>query len=274
MRNRSLGLLPPAVSAALMALLILCGAPGVAAADTDVDLELVIAVDVSLSMDVDEQRLQRDGYLAALRDPELHKAILAGPRGRIAIAYMEWAGPATQSIVVPWTLVDGAAAAIALADQLEAVPISRARMTSISSALEFSGRMFGGGYTGVRRVIDVSGDGPNNAGAPVTLVRDELVAQGVIINGLPIMLKQASNFFDLPDLDRYYAECVIGGTGAFMIAIKNPSEFRTATRRKLLLEISGFEAPARVIPVQDAAPRSDCLAGEKQWQRYQERGFN
>jgi hypothetical protein len=241
-----------------------------------VDLELVIAVDVSLSMDIEEQRLQRDGYVAAFRDPEIHKAIASGPNGRIAVTYLEWAGPANQQVVLPWTVVDGARAAGTLADRLEHAPISRARMTSISAALESSGRLFETSTSrGIRRVIDVSGDGPNNAGVPVVPIRDELIAKGIVINGLPIMLKMPAGFFDLADLDLYYTDCVIGGTGAFMIPIKEKSEFLTATRRKLLLEISGWEPPARVIRVQAGGdrPQSDCLIGEKQWRRYMDGRF-
>jgi hypothetical protein len=242
-----------------------------ALAQTVVDLELVIAVDVSLSMDLDEQRLQRDGYIMAFRDPEVHKAITSGPNGRIAVTYMEWAGPPTQQVVMPWTVIDSAQAAGAFADRLEAAPISRARMTSISAALQFSGRLFdSSGAKGIRRVIDVSGDGPNNAGVPVVPVRDELIAKGIVINGLPIMLKLAQGFFDLAELDLYYADCVIGGTGSFMIPIKQRNEFQTATRRKLLLEIAGYEPPARLIRAQATAPaeRFDCLIGEKQWRNY------
>jgi hypothetical protein len=249
---------------------------GPALAQTAVDLELVIAVDVSLSMDIDEQRLQRDGYVAAFRDPEIHKAITSGPNGRIAMTYMEWAGPPSQQVVVPWTLIDGPQAAQALADRLEAATITRARMTSISAALQYSGRLFeSSNAKGIRRVIDVSGDGPNNAGTPVVPVRDELVAKGIVINGLPIMLKLAQGFFDLAELDRYYTDCVIGGTGSFMIPIRERSEFRTATRRKLLLEIAAYEPPARLIRVQARIPddASDCLVGEKQWQRYMDGRF-
>jgi hypothetical protein len=249
---------------------------GAALAQPAADLELVIAVDVSLSMDLDEQRLQRDGYVSAFRDPEVHKAIASGPNGRVVVTYMEWAGPPTQQVVMPWTIIDGPASALAFADRLETLPISRARMTSISAALQFSGRLFEtSGAKGIRRVIDVSGDGPNNAGGAVVPVRDELVAQGIVINGLPIMLKLASGFFDLPDLDRYYADCVIGGTGAFMIPIKEKSEFQSATRRKLLLEIAGREPAARLIRVQAAqqAETSDCLAGERQWRRYMDGRF-
>jgi hypothetical protein len=243
-------------------------------AQSAADLELIIAVDVSLSMDLDEQRLQRDGYVAAFRDPEVHKAITSGPNGRVAVTYVEWAGPLTQQVVLPWTTIDGAPAALAFADRLEATPISRARMTSISAALQFSGHLFeSSGVRGIRRVIDVSGDGPNNAGVPVAGVRDELVAQGLVINGLPIMLKMATGFFDLADLDRYYSDCVIGGTGAFMIPIKEKSEFLTATRRKLLLEIAGHEPPAQIIRVQAPQEASDCLIGERQWRRYMDGRF-
>lgn len=258
----------------LLAICLLGGAP--AFAQTAVDLELVLAVDVSLSMDLDEQRLQRDGYVAAFRDPEVHKAITSGSHGRIVVTYMEWAGPPTQQVVIPWTLIAGPQDAIAFADRLEQQPISRARMTSISAALQFSGRLFASsGVRGVRRVIDVSGDGPNNAGAPVVPVRDELVANGIVINGLPVMVKLPQGFFDLADLDRYYADCVIGGAGAFMLPIKERSEFRTATRRKLLLEIAGREPPARLLRAQMRMPAeaSDCLVGEQQWRRYMDGRF-
>ena len=254
---------------------ILAQIPAQTPTQTPVDLELVLAVDVSLSMDLDEQRLQRDGYVSAFRDEEVLKAITSGPHGRIAVTYVEWAGPPTQHVVIPWTVVDGAAAARALADRLEAASISRARMTSISAALAYSGRLFEtSGVQGLRRVIDVSGDGPNNAGVPVVPVRDELVAKGIVINGLPIMLKQPSSYFDLADLDHYYSDCVIGGTSSFMIPIKAPSEFRTATRRKLLLEISAHSPPGELTRVQAPAQRdaSDCLIGEKQWNRYLNNG--
>ncbi len=247
-----------------------------AAAQALVDLELVLAVDVSLSMDLDEQRLQRDGYVAALRDAEVHKAITSGPHGRIAVVYMEWAGPSVQNVVIPWTLIDGPAAAATVADKLEAQPISRARMTSISQGLIFAGQLFdSSGVKGIRRVIDVSGDGPNNAGPLLTVVRDQLVAQGIAINGLPILLKKPASFFDIADLDVYYTQCVIGGTGAFMIPVRERGEFKTATRRKLLLEIAGAE-PLALIRAQFREPVSggDCTFGEQQWRRYLDGGPN
>jgi hypothetical protein len=250
-----------------------------ATAQTRVDLELVLAVDVSLSMDLDEQRLQREGYVAAFRDPEIHKAITSGPHARIAVTYIEWAGTASQAVVIAWTVLDSPAAAEAFASKLEQVPITRARFTSISSALSFSRDLFASsGAAGIRRVIDVSGDGPNNAGFPVQPVRDDVVAAGIVINGLPIMLKApTSSMFDIPDLDHYYAACVIGGTGSFLVPVRDLAEFKLAIRRKLLLEISGLMPPPRIIPVQNTQDDGfDCLIGEKLWRGFYfpERGPN
>jgi hypothetical protein len=226
-------------------------------------------------MDLDEQRLQRDGYVAAFRD---QRCTRPSPRAPTAARGDLRNGPArqTQQVVIPWTRIDGAEAARAFADRLETAHLARPQLTSISAALQFSGRLFEtSGVQGIRRVIDVSGDGPNNAGVPVVPVRDELVAQGVVINGLPIMLKLATGFFDLADLDRYYADCVIGGTGAFMIPIKEKSEFQTATRRKLLLEIPGLAPPARLIRVQAPAQgrRWTAPIGERQWRRHMDGRF-
>src|SRR5262245_14391555 len=239
---------------------------GSASAQTQMDLQLVIAVDVSLSMDLDEQRLQREGYVAAFRDPAIHKAIVSGGHGRIAVVYMEWAGPHWQSVIIPWTVLDSPRAANAFADTLEKQPITRERWTSISGALLFAKSLLAGsGATAARRVIDVSGDGPNNAGPPVFDVRDSVLADGVVINGLPIMLKAASlGYFDIPDLDRYYTNCVIGGPGSFMVPVKHTAELKEAIRRKLLLEISGLGLEPLLIPAQAEAPY-DCLIGEKRW---------
>ncbi len=251
-------------------LITVLGAP-VARADTVVDLELVLAVDVSLSMDLEEQRLQRDGYVEALRDPQVLAAIQSGSHGRIAISYIEWAGPSSQETVLPWTIIDGQETAEQVALHLARAPISRLRMTSISSALSRAGQHFESNpYRGTRRVIDISGDGPNNSGPPVAPIRDELVKNGIIINGLPVFLRPSqSSFFDISYLDRYYADCVIGGPGAFMIPIREKSEFATATRQKLLLEISGLEPQPRLIKAQfTSEEKTDCLIGENLWRRY------
>lgn len=244
-----------------------------------VDLLLALTVDVSLSMDLEEQRLQRDGYVAAFRDPLVWKAIGMGPSGRIAVTYIEWAGVATQSVVVPWTLIDGEGASKALADVLAAKPISRARFTSISGVLSFAARALETApFEAPRRVIDVSGDGPNNQGLPVLTARQEVLDKGIVINGLPIMLKfgGANSYFDIPNLDDYYADCVIGGPGAFSLPVKEASQLAETIRRKLVLEISGLLSPdVRIWPAQAISPPSterppaDCLIGEKLWHDYQ-----
>lgn len=244
-----------------------------ARAETQVDLELVLAVDVSFSMDLDEQKLQRDGYIQAFRDPGIIKAIQAGATGKIAVTYMEWAGPTFQKVILPWILIDGPQAANEFAARLAGQQISRGPRTSISSALIFAGELFGRSeYRGLRRVIDVSGDGPNNMGPPIAPTRDRLLSEGIVINGLPIILRPGGGgwgSFDIPDLDVYYAECVIGGPGSFMIPIKEPHEFATATRQKLLLEISDLMSQPRVQFAQGSRslPRANCGVGEQMWQR-------
>lgn len=265
---------PSAWAAGLVAALVLWTVHWTdrAAAQTTVDLVLVIAVDVSLSMDMEEQQLQRDGYVAAFRDPELHRAIASsGPHGRIAVTYVEWAGPASQAVVIPWTLIDSPAAARAFADRLAAQPITRERLTSISAALHFAQALLkSSGFSAPRRVVDISGDGPNNSGGPVLDARDELIAKGIVINGLPIMLKAgAPTFFDLSNLDVYYAACVIGGMGAFMVPVTEIAELKAAIRRKLLLEIAWAAPPLRPLRAQaDGQEPYDCLVGERQWRWY------
>ena len=244
-----------------------------AAADTDVDLELVLAVDISRSMDFDEQRLQRDGYVAALRHPEVVQAIQSGPIGRIAVTYVEWAGPFHQAVVVPWTILSGEADAAAFSARVAAAPLVRERGTSISQGLEFSHRLFAAsGARSARRTIDVSGDGPNNMGLPVVPVRDGIVADGVTINGLPIVLKTSFAYgpYNIPNLDVYYEDCVIGGPGAFMITVDDMSRFAVAIRRKLVLEIAGRPPGPRLMKAASVTqpPRVDCLIGEKQRGRW------
>jgi hypothetical protein len=246
------------------------------AADTNVDVELVLAVDVSYSMDPDEQALQREGYVQALTSREFLDALRRGMHGRIAVTYFEWAGAADQKIVVPWRLIDGPASAQAVADEIGGAPYRRAYRTSISGALSFAAPLFAGsGYRGLRRIIDVSGDGVNNQGMPVTLVRDELLAQGFTINGLPIILKRpTSATMDIEDLDVYYEDCVIGGPGSFVIPIKEREKFKEATRTKLVLEVAGLAPPPRVVPAAATEPRISCTIGERMWQQRWGRGYD
>jgi hypothetical protein len=233
-----------------------------------VDVELVLAVDISYSMDPDEQALQREGYIQALTSREFLMALREGAHGKIAITYFEWAGQFDQRIVIPWRIIDGPESADAFAADLAKAPYRRASRTSISGALQFAKPLFdNSGYRGVRRVIDVSGDGANNSGALVAPTRDEVLAAGITINGLPVMLK-GSNYgtLDIDQLDIYYEDCVIGGPGAFVIPIKERAKFVEATRTKLVLEIAGREPEPRIVPVSAGKPRISCTIGERLWQ--------
>jgi hypothetical protein len=237
-----------------------------AAAPADVDLELVLAVDVSLSMDPDEQRLQRDGYVAAFTHPDLLTAIGSGVRGRIAVTYLEWAGSDFHLVVVPWTVIASREDAESFAARIAAAPFTQQSGTSISSGLLFAAaRLNASGFVADRRAVDVSGDGPNNMGYPVDATRDWLVRQGVTINGLPIMLKTNYSYepFTIPNLDMYYQDCVIGGPGAFMVAVDDPARFEVAIRRKLVFEISGLPPRLMRASVTSYGPRIDCQVGEK-----------
>src|SRR6266702_820693 len=185
-----------------------------------VDTELVIAVDVSNSMDPEEQALQREGYVAGLTSREFLSAIRSGMHGRVAVTYFEWAGLYDQKIIMPWRMIDGPEAADAVANEITRAPYRRAPRTSIYGALQFAKPMFdSSGYNGLRRVIDVSGDGVNNMGPPVTLMRDDVLGSGITINGLPIILKRRYGYSADANLDIYYEDCVIGGPGSFVIAI-------------------------------------------------------
>lgn len=249
----------------------LAGVPsGAEADDVAVDLELVLAVDTSLSMDYEEQRLQLEGYIQAFRHPEVLAAIKEGLHRRIAVTFVEWGGVSYQRIKVAWTLIDGPETAHAFADRLAGDDLLSMPRTSVADAITYAATLFdGNGYKGLRRVVDVSGDGPNNQGIPVTQARDAAVAQGITINGLPVLLRpgQAPGFFDLENLDVYYEDCVIGGTGAFIVPVRDRKNFAEAIRRKLILELAGH--PPQIVPAQfplQHPPRIDCLVGEKMWQ--------
>jgi hypothetical protein len=231
-----------------------------------VDVQLVLAVDVSLSMSPDELEIQRRGYATAMADQHVIDAITDGTYGRIAVTYVEWAGVQTQRIIVPWTFIGSRAEAEAFAAKLtEEIPQS-ARRTSIAGGLSFSADLIAeSGIQALKRVIDVSGDGPNNEGPPVREVRDRIVAQGIVINGLPLMTNGGlTTAFDVPDLDKYYQNCVIGGPGAFMFPVTSWEQFPEAVRRKLVQELAGM--PPR-LPVAKVAAGADydCLVGEKIW---------
>jgi len=233
-----------------------------------VDVELIIAVDVSYSMDMDELAIQREGYAQAIMSKEFLQALKAGPNGKVAITYFEWAASSDQKIIIPWRLIDGPETADAVAAEIMKTPVRRASRTSISGAIYFAMPLFDEDpYHGLRRVIDISGDGPNNNGAPVTGARDEALSKGIVINGLPIMVKEPSySTMDIDNLDWYYEDCVIGGPGSFVVPIKDREKFKEAIRTKLLLEVAGRKPEQRVVPVSDKEPRVSCLIGEKIWQ--------
>lgn len=234
--------------------------PAAQLAAEPVDLELILAVDVSGSIDPDEARMQREGYIAAFNSPQVIEAIRHGFHGRIAALYFEWAGLGYNRLLADWTVIHDNASAAAFRAILQDTPPERMPRTSISQAIDYAMPQFARSpHQGKRRVIDISGDGPNNWGRPVTEARDEAVAAGITINGLPIVNDRPS--FGSPqaaNLDLYYTDCVIGGPSAFIIVAQGFEDFSRAVRRKLILEI------ARRTP--DEAPQSVRVAGmDRRW---------
>jgi hypothetical protein len=233
-----------------------------------VDVELILAVDVSYSMDMDELAIQREGYAQAIASKEFMQALKTGPNGKIAVTYFEWAASNDQKIIIPWRIIDGPETADAVADEILKTPIRRASRTSISGAIYFAMPLFDESpYKGLRRVIDISGDGPNNNGAPVTPARDEALSKGIVINGLPIMVKEPSySTMDIDNLDWYYEDCVTGGPGSFVVSIKDREKFKEAIHTKLIQEVASRTPAKKVVPVAEKEPRVSCLIGEKIWQ--------
>jgi len=222
---------------ALACALLIAGGAASAAAQTavgpSVDLVLVLAVDASGSVDAVRFALQKRGYVAAFRHPRVLTAIRSGPNQAIAVTMVQWTGPALQVQVVGWTKIGEEETAGAFAAAIEDAP--RALFgggTSISGAIDH-GRMLlrGSPFHASRHVIDVSGDGSNNRGRPADLARDDAVAAGIGINGLPILALE-------PDLDRYYYDHVIGGPGAFVVAAQSYETFADAILKKLITEIA------------------------------------
>ncbi len=212
-------------------------------AQVSVDLELVLAVDVSGSVDEVEGKLQRMGYVNAFRSPSILRAIQSGRHKSIAVTYMEWAGFDTQRVVVGWKQIHDEASAEEFASLLSREPIGVGPYTSISGAIEFALPMFeNNGFTSERRVIDISGDGPNNSGDYVTNARERAIRTGVTINGLPIINNRPSPWgrMPMPNLDLYYRKCVIGGRRSFLVVANDFKSFGRAIRRKLILEIVGL----------------------------------
>jgi hypothetical protein len=246
------------------------------ARDLPVDLELILAIDVSSSVDQREGQLQREGYIRAFADPRIAQAIQNGRFGRVAVRYVEWSRAGYEYPITPWRVLGNAADALSYSRELANTPITGAVGTSITSMIRTGVQMFqSNGFEGTRRVIDIGGDGPNSNGGPVKVARDEAVDAGIIINGVAINDRDIT-WFSLRDLDLYYEECVIGGPGAFVVAVDGFASFAEAILRKLILEIAdaapaGVErfGAATVIPVQMlGAPRPRrygpaCTIGEE-----------
>ena len=241
-------------------------------ANNEVDVQIVLAVDVSRSMTERELQIQRRGYAEALRSDAVARAIQNGLLGRVAMTYMEWGGQFWQRTIVDWRIIENGEDLAAFADQITATFDGSLRRTSISSAIdEAVRRIETNGFSSRRQVIDVSGDGPNNSGPPVTGARDRALAKGIVINGLPLMTREGMGArFHLEDLDAYYRHCVIGGPGSFVVPVIEWDEFPEAVRRKLVQEL----AETGDLPVQKASFTGatefgyDCLIGEKIWHRF------
>ena len=263
-----------------LTVLLSVGFPQISAAEPEsVDLELVLAIDVSGSIDQEEAALQRRGYVQALQDERVINAIKTGFHGRIGITYFEWAGVHHRRTLAEWTTISDMASARAAADWIEAQSISTGAWTSISGAIDYALQRFAESpYRSKRRVLDISGDGPNNNGPLVVEWRDRAVAQGITINGLPIINERPSRWGLPPflDLDLYFEDCVIGGRGAFVVVAEGFAEFASAIRRKLIQEIADIRPPrnGRILPASEHArgpnrPRPPCDSGEME--RFQRR---
>ena len=219
----------------LTVLLALTGAPRASAAE--VDLQLVLAIDSSSSVSMDEYYLQLEGYAAAFRHPDLHKAIASGSRQAIAVTLFEWSGARRQTINFPWRRLSDAAALEGFAAELAVAPrLVLGGETAIGYAIDFALDLFSSSeFAGARRVIDVSGDGASNQGRPVTAARDDALFQGVVVNGLAVLNEE-------PDVDAFYARYVIGGPGAFVVAARDYTDFADAILKKLIREITTIAA--------------------------------
>jgi hypothetical protein len=233
------------------ALLLACSVCSPVFAQTAVDLQLVLAVDASGSVDQQRFELQKQGYVAAFRDPRVLHAIQSGAMQAIAVTMVQWTGPDLQIQALPWTVVKDATTAHAFADAILATPRQLFRGgTSISGVIDYAVPLFlDSQFKGTRRVIDISGDGSNNRGRPAASARDDAVRAGIIINGLPILALE-------PGLERFYHDHVIGGLGAFVIAAESYETFADAILKKLIREMA---APEQHPQAEWYAARLQCV---------------
>lgn len=236
-------------------LLVVVVLPGRAQAQArqKVDIELILMADGSGSVDHEEFLLQRRGYARALRSPRVLSAIRNGPLGRIALAYVEWSGHFLKAPIVPWTVIRTKEDIEAVARRLEETPRQiHGGGTAVGSAILWGAQsILTNEYDGTRRVVDLSGDGPDKDGLPAAVGRDQAVAQGVTVNGLPIL-------GTFPGLDVFFLDNVIGGPGAFSIPARGFKDFYSAILTKLIREIAGLETPDAVQAA--ARPRNGAPA--------------
>jgi hypothetical protein len=171
---------------------------------TEVDLLLTLAVDVSRSVDQQQFNLQRDGYVAAMTNPRVIRAIRSGRLGRIAVCYIEWSGSVSQKLQIDWTVVGDAASARGFASELAEAPRSFADLTSISAGIDFGiAQIEQAPFEAKRRLIDISSDGEdNNIGREVTGARDEAIAKGITVNAIVVLDDTILDQNDLPIPDR------------------------------------------------------------------------
>jgi hypothetical protein len=216
-----------------------------------VDLLLVLAADVSRSVDHQKFMLQREGYAAAVSNPQVLDAIRSGAHGKIALNFVEWSGVGAQKIVIDWTIIDGPGTARRFGDQLVEAPRSFADRTSISGGIEFAmTQLKRSPFKSTRRTIDISGDGTNNAGRDVRIARDEAVAAGVTINGLVILSQNQvpwnPEHTNPPGgLEKYFRDNVIGGPGSFVVVADGFESFGKAIIKKMIAEIALLERSRR-----------------------------
>jgi hypothetical protein len=247
-------------------------APAASGAE-QVDLKLVLATDVSGSINDEEAQLQRLGTAEAFMDPDVIRSIQNGALGRIAVAMLDFSSPEYDKVIIDWHIIRDKATSNAFAEMVRAAPRTPGRRTSVSSALELGSTLIESSASDIvatRRVIDVSGDGPNNDGNAMREVHDRVIAQGIVVNGLPVMDDNANGYY--PNLDKYYAACVAGGRGSFVVVVRSFKDFGAAMRHKLILEVSGNEPPTKFAKMDPAknpllkkvAAASDAPAAQPQ----------
>jgi hypothetical protein len=211
----------------------------------DVDVALVLVTDVSQSIDDSEFKLEKDGYTSAFTNDKVLEAIKDGPIGKIAVAYVEFASSYEVRTVLDWTVINDRASAKAFADKLVAAPRSFWGRTAISAGIDQAVQLLAeNGLNATRRVIDVGGDGTNNAGREAAEARDDAVKAGITINGLAIINDHpmAWTFAHVQPpggLVKYYRENVTGGPGSFVLEVHDFYSFGEAVTRKLVNDIAG-----------------------------------